>query len=299
MRNQVKQTTFGAMMLAIVGVFLTLNTLSAGLLLAVIPFFVPIPYVFFTKEYGLKAGLVLWFSTLMLGLMITPPHFVVLTLLYGMIGIVYGEGVRRKLNDKYLFFTSFIGIIIVYLVTMFLFGAIFEFNILEQIDQVVKLVRTMSVVDSTSLTSLVTFIFLLSIILQGVLEAFVIHMLCTILFLYLKHEPVRRVKLSSIQYPAYLGVISAGFMLLMFKVQDFPQLQPIQLAIKFLGALGFFYLSYLGLLAFYKNPRFYKWRVYSIIMFIFTLSIFAPIHIGIGLFTSLSGYWRDEHERKI
>lgn len=299
MRNQVKQTTLGAMMLAIVGVFLTLNTLSAGLLLAVIPFIVPIPYVFFTKEYGFKAGLVLWFSTLMLGLIITPPHFVVLTLLYAMIGIIYGEGVRQKLNDKLLFFVSFIGTIIVYLITMFIFGAIFEFNILDQINQTVELVRSIHVIDSASITGLVTFIFLLSIILQGVLEAFVIHMLCTILFIYLKHEPVKRVKLSSIQYPSYLGLISAALILLMFKVDDYPALEQYQLAIKFLGALGFFYLSYLGLLAFYKNPRFYKWRVYSIIMFIFTLSIFAPIHIGIGLFTSLSGYWRDEHERKI
>lgn len=299
MRNQVKQTTLGAMMLAIVGVFLTLNTLSAGLLLAVIPFFVPIPYVFFTKEYGFKAGLVLWFSTLMLGLIITPPHFVVLTLLYAMIGIIYGEGVRQKLNDKLLFFVSFIGTIIVYLITMFIFGAIFEFNILDQINQAVELVRSMTVIDSASITGLVTFIFLLSIILQGVLEAFVIHMLCTVLFIYLKHEPVKRVKLSSIQYPSYLGLISAALILLMFKVDEYPALEQYQLAIKFLGALGFFYLSYLGLLAFYKNPRFYKWRVYSIIMFIFTLSIFAPIHIGIGLFTSLSGYWRDEHERKI
>ncbi len=297
MRNQVKQTTLGAMMLAIVGVFLTLNTLSAGLLLAVIPFIVPIPYVFFTKEYGFKAGLVLWFSTLMLGLIITPPHFVVLTLLYAMIGIIYGEGVRQKLNDKLLFFVSFIGTIIVYLITMFIFGAIFEFNILDQINQTVELVRSIYVIDSASITGLVTFIFLLSIILQGVLEAFVIHMLCTILFIYLKHEPVKRVKLSSIQYPSYLGLISAALILLMFKVDDYPALEQYQLAIKFLGALGFFYLSYLGLLAFYKNPRFYKWRVYSIIMFIFTLSIFAPIHIGIGLFTSLSGYWRDEHER--
>lgn len=297
MRNQVKQTTLGAMMLAIVGVFLTLNTLSAGLLLAVIPFIVPIPYVFFTKEYGFKAGLVLWFSTLMLGLIITPPHFVVLTLLYAMIGIIYGEGVRQKLNDKLLFFVSFIGTIIVYLITMFIFGAIFEFNILDQINQTVELVRSIYVIDSASITGLVTFIFLLSIILQGVLEAFVIHMLCTILFIYLKHEPVKRVKLSSIQYPSYLGLISAALILLMFKVDDYPALEQYQLAIKFLGALGFFYLSYLGLLAFYKNPRFYKWRVYSIMMFIFTLSIFAPIHIGIGLFTSLSGYWRDEHER--
>lgn len=287
-------------MLALVGIILTINTMSAGLALATFSFFVPIPYVFYTKEYTWKYGIVLLFATIILGIMIAPIEQVILCVLYGSLGVIYGEGVRRKLSDKVLFFMTFIGTIIVYFITIILFGTIYGYDVLKEISTTTELVRGMIsnqvVVDPTLLANLVFFIFFVSLILQAALEAIVIHLLSTILFMYLKHPPVKRIKLSEVQYPYLGGVMSAALFLFMIYTQNNQVFSDYKLIIGFFGSMGFVYLAYLGLLFFSKSKRFSKWKVYSIILFIFTLSFYAPIHLGIGLFTSLSGFWRQTHE---
>lgn len=299
-QNEVKKITLGAMMLALIGVLLLFNTLSAGLVLGIISFVVPIPYIFYTREYGLKAGLILLFSNLVMGLVIAPIEQVVLCILYGIIGIIYGYGVFKGLNDKIIFFFTLIGTIIVYIITMILFGAIFGYDIASEIKFLVDMVNDMyggqTGLQTSVLNNLASFTFFLFIVFQAVLEAFVIHMLATLLFMYLKKPLPKKVKFIDVQYPSYLAIGSALLFLLMIYAQNYNVYPEYQYLFKFLGSLGFAYLSYLGLLFFYKSKRFSKWKLYSIIIFILTLASYAPLHLAIGLFTSLSGFWRTPNE---
>lgn len=297
--NDVKKITMGAMMLAILGITMLANTMTAGLVMATIPFFVPIPFILYTREYSFKAGFVLLASTFILGITLAPIEQVILVVLYGLIGVVYGEGVRRNFSDKVLLIVTFLLTIVIYFVTIVAFSALFGYDLNSMINETLKLAKQFlpsAGYSEASLFNMVVYISFLGIILQGVLEAFVIHMLTTILFLYLKKPAVRKVRLRDVEYPSSVGIISAGLFVLMLYSQQNQVFSEYQMIINFLGTLGFFILSYLGLLFFYKSKQFSKWKVYSIIIFIFTFSFYAPLHMGIGLFTSVSGFWRKSHE---
>lgn len=284
-------------MLALYGIVMTLDTMSAGFLLTTIPFLIPIPFIFYTREYGFKAGLTVAFSALILGILLAPIHQVILAIVYVLIGVVYGWGVRKDFNDKVLIFITFGFVLIITLITVILLGQLFGYNILSEMKLITELAKEILGESSSQITpSLFSFIFMISLVLQSMLEAYVIHMLSLILFLYLKKKPVRRVKLVNIKYPQILGLISAGLFLLMLYFNYQPLNPEVQLAITFIGSVGYAYLAYLGLLFFYKDKRFNKWSIYSIILFIFTLSFYTPVHLVIGLFTSLSGVWRKTDE---
>lgn len=287
-------------MLALIGVALLMNTMSGGLVLTMLPFLLPIPFMLYTREYGITLGFAVLFSALILGILLTPIEYALITVMYGLIGVVYGEGLKRDLNDKQLFFITFSLTLIIYFITTILFGALFGYNVLSEIDEVTKI--TMGAMPGNPQLSVsrirdVAFmVVLLMYVFQAVLEAYVIGTLSHIISLYLKKPTPRKVKLIDLEYPPLLGVLSAFFFLSMLYVNKHPEYESIKLITGFLGITGYAYLTYLGLLFFRKDKRFSKWRLYSIIIFIFTMAIYSPIHMGIGLFSSLSNTWRKPHE---
>ena len=295
--NQVRKQTLGAMMLALYGIVMAMDTMSAGFLLSTIPFLLPIPFVLYTREYGLSAGLTVATSAFILGFFLAPFYQVILAVMYVLIGVIYGWGINKDLNDKQLLFITFGFVLIITLVTVILMGAIFGYDLLSEIQSVIDMARSI-LGDQIELLdpNIFMFTFMIALLLQSILEAYVIHMLSTIVFLYMKKKPARKVKLRDINYPASLSILSALALLLMMYVNNQEILQDYQLIISFIGTIGFMYLSYLGLLFFYKDKRFNKWAIYSIIIFILTISFYAPIHLAIGLFTSLSGVWRNSDE---
>lgn len=294
---QIRQITMGAMILALYGIVLGFDTLSAGFLITTIPFLLPIPFVLYTREFGFSSGMSVVLGAVFIGLFFAPFYQVILAIMYAIIGVVYGWGVRNDLNDKQLMFMTFGFVAIITLITTIIFGAIYGYNLIEELQDVIEISRSI-VGDAVNRISENMFMFILmfSLLLMSILEAFVIHMLSTLTFLYMKLKPARKVRFRDIQYPMWLGILSAIAFLVMMAVQSKNLFPDHRMLISFLGTTGFLYLSFLGLLYFYKNPRFNKWAIYSIMIYIFTLTFYSPIHLGIGLFTSVSGVWRKSYE---
>lgn len=298
-KNNIQQITKGAMLSAIIGVFMLLNTMTSLTLFAIFPYLIPIPFILYTKEYGYPQGIVMLVVVFILGIFLTPIEQVFLVAMYGTIGIVYGDLAKRNFSDKPIILLTFVGTIIIYAIMMFLFSSIYGFDIIGEMKQLTALVNEMMQARPELLPSIqkmIRPIVLMSFVMSAFLEAIVIHYLVNILFLFLKIKPIPKVKWSQVKYPQALGLLAAVMALGGLWADQNKLLKNNSEIMLFLSILGFVYLGFLGLIFFYSQEKLKRFRLYSIIVLLFTLDFYAPVHVGIGLFTSITNYWRKGHE---
>ncbi len=298
-KNKIQQITKGAMLSAIIGVFMLLNTMTSLTLFAILPYLIPIPFILYAKEYGYPQGIIMLFVVFVIGIFLTPIEQVFIVAMYGSIGVVYGDLAKRNLNDKPLILFTFLGTIVVYAVMMFLFSSIYGFDIVGEMNQLKALVTEMLQATPELLSTMLKMIrpiVILSFITSAFLEAIVIHYLANILFLFLKIKPITKVKWSQVKYPQALGLLAAAMALGGTWADQNKVIKENSEILLFLSIIGFVYLGFLGFIFFYSQEKFKRFRFYSIIVLLFTLDLYAPIHIGIGLFTSVTNYWRKRND---
>ncbi len=74
MNNSVRKITDGAMMVALIGLFLFINRQLAGLLDLYAAWLVPLPMVMYAVKYGWKSALLPFVSVIFLSLVIAGPQ---------------------------------------------------------------------------------------------------------------------------------------------------------------------------------------------------------------------------------
>lgn len=297
-KNNIKQITKGAMLSAIIGVFMLLNTMTSLTLFAIFPYLIPIPFILYAKEYGYLQGIIMLVVVFIIGIFLTPIEQVFIVAMYGSIGIVYGDLAKRNFRDKPLILFTFVGTLIIYAIMMFLFSSLYGFDIVGEMTQLKALVTEMFQATPELLPSIhkmIRPIVLFSFVSSAFLEAIVIHYFVNILFIFLKIKAIIKVKWSQVKYPQALGIIAATMALGGLWVDNNKLLANSEIPL-FLSIIGFVYLGFLGFLFFYSQEKFKRVRFYSIIVLLFTLDFYAPVHTGIGLFTSITNYWRKRHD---
>lgn len=216
MNNSVRKITDGAMMVAIVGMFVLLDRQLANLLMVYAIWLVPLPMVMYSVKYGWKSAMIPFVSLVFLSLIIGGPQTLFYILSSSVCGIVYGQGVRSGWNNLRLLITTMMFTIFSNLITTVLFASFFGYDIAMEISELGKTMTQMTGPGSAlqlnlpqelDLNSLLKTVLVLGCILTGVMEGLIVHLLSNFLLKRMKIKVAPPKPLSQLMMPKWCGYV--------------------------------------------------------------------------------------------
>ncbi|QIK68927.1 DUF2232 domain-containing protein [Erysipelothrix sp. HDW6C] len=129
MRNT-KHITAGAMTIALTGIIIFMERITAGFFMS----FLSLPLIVYGYFYSLKSSIPVYFSCIFMAFIITgfPPTIIQMTG-YGLVGLVSIFATEKRMTRQRTFVLMSLAIIPVYAVMVGFFGAAFGFAIPEMI----------------------------------------------------------------------------------------------------------------------------------------------------------------------
>ncbi len=265
MNRNVKKITEGAMIVALYGLFLFLNTQTAGILVYNFLFVLPIPMVIYSVRHDTKYSVVVAISVLILTFMIS----MIQTLFYIgaslILGVVYGSLAKTKKSNGYLLSVAVIIGIVVNILTGIVFASFFglDFNVMmaEYENLMNSFFKDTLSNLSVDIGSFLLMAAVLGIMLTGVLEGILVHLLSKIVLKRLKVEvdpikPLSMWKRSKLM--GYLSFIffSCGIFISYVKINETTTLIIMCLQLLSIGYLmtyGFIATTLYGAVRFKRN----------------------------------------------
>ena len=291
MNNSVRKITDGAMMVAIVGLFLFINRQLAGMLDIYASWLVPLPMVMYAVKYGWKSAMVPFASVIFLSFIIAGPQTWFYIISASICGIVYGHGVKSGWNNMRLLLTTMVFTICSNLITTVLFASFFGYDIAMEMAEMGKMMtqftenRHMVLPANLDITGFLKMIFILSAVLTGILEGMIVHLLSNFMLKRMKIKVAPPKPLSEIMIPKWLGYVC----FLLFIGSNFTAvlggLPPIVLEIIMIGgvigALILLFFGYIcclvyGAVRYHKNIGFIV-IIVTILLLPFMLPLLAVI----------------------
>ncbi|MFV0480151.1 MAG: DUF2232 domain-containing protein [Anaerorhabdus sp.] len=251
MNKEVRKITEGAMMLAIIGVLLLMNRQFFGL---VESFFwiIPLPMVFFSAKYGLKASTIPLFGVVFLTFLFGTMTSIFFFCSMSICGAIYGAGVRKQYSREKLLLFCIVWLIFANLMTTVLFASFFGYNIVEEIAfleaSLTQLGVTLGFPGRDSATILFQ-LYVASTVLYGVLSGIVLHILSLQMLKRLRFDVAILQKNTGWIAPWWSGPLALGMVFLGNALALMPSVPSDVLGVAFsLMSLSVFYLVYFGLL---------------------------------------------------
>lgn len=256
MNRKVRKITDGAMMLAIVGVFLLINRQTAGFLEGMIMYILPLPMVFYGMKYGIRDSIVVAVAGILLSMLLSTPSSLAYTVAAFLIGMIYGDGIyRKKPMRRTLLLSMAVGALAEVLI-MVVFAGVFGYDLNADVSTMKEFFNQMSEqsgVDFSSvfnLDQLIMELIVISSILTGVLEVIITHFLAKLMMRRMHMQTEADVPVSE-YYPAkwtgWAGL--AGVVLYYYSVAKPLSNDTLQMVIQSIGMIAVFYLFIWGIIA--------------------------------------------------
>jgi uncharacterized protein YybS (DUF2232 family) len=212
MKKQVRTVTEGAMMLAIVGVFLYINRVSGAMLDGVLAFVMPLPAIFYIAKYGIKQGLILSFSMAIIGLILATPISLFYVMTAIVVGLVYGYGINKDKDNGWLLIWTTILTAISFFIEMVLLAKMFGYDFNTEVSTLVITLKEMGVTNlPANIETLVISIYPMAMLMAAFAQALITHIFSIILLKRLKIKTRSMKPLSQIILPRkFAYVLSVG-----------------------------------------------------------------------------------------
>ena len=306
MDSNVKKITFGAMMVAMVGVMLVINRQFANFFELYFLFIMPIPLIVFRVKYDLKFSIITAFSMIILSLLISFPTTVFYVISASVIGLVYGSLLKKDYSNLTLIITSILFSIIVNVFVAIIFSAFFGLDFRETIRQtheIIKYTMQLSGVDiAVDLNILSVVISTLIILLTGVIEGLLIHVSANLVLRKLKVK-IRPIKpIIEWELNKYLAYAFMFFYVLfgLVNVIDLPDVY--QYVIIVLGLIssgvlmmfGYIGIVVFGLILYKKNIS-----IIIILLTVFLSIIMLPLLVIFGFVYCVTDLKKDLIRREL
>lgn len=208
MNNQTKRITEGAMMVALVGAMLFVNRQFANMIEFLMYWILTFPILIYTAKYGVRYGIVTSVCMLLLSFMISSPTTIFYLFCCVVVGVVYGEGVRRKWKNGTLLTLTGIFTLISYVLTTIVFATIFGYDPSEDVEMVQTLMQFFNVdLGVVNMNQIVGAVVVITAVVMSVLQTICIHLLSHLLMQRLKIETMPMKSLFDIHVPRYWGII--------------------------------------------------------------------------------------------
>lgn len=202
MKSKTRAISEGAMMLAITGMLLIMNRQFAGMF-ETLMFVLSVPITIYTVKYGMNMGITLSVSASLLSFMFATPTSIFYLISSIFIGLAYAFGVLHNWKNGWLLFISVLGNLIVTIITVIIMGAIFGYDIEEEIKLFSELVPDVGSMDIQSIVTIVVFLSYLGI---AIMQAMIIHMISIEMMKRFKIKVIQMKNVFDLQFPKWSAV---------------------------------------------------------------------------------------------
>lgn len=207
MNNKVKALTQGALMVALMGVFLVINRQTGEMLEFYGAFILPLPLIVYASQYGGKASMIPLVAITLLSMMIGLPTSVFTVLHASITGVIYGYGVYHRKSDRFLLGTITVATIIYYVVTTWLLASIFNIDLQAEALSIINFIQSQGYTNimGMSMVKAVSYLLPNLIIFTAILQALLIHMLARVLLNRLHLVLMPAITFYQLIIPKWLG----------------------------------------------------------------------------------------------
>lgn len=291
-----KKIVQGAAIAALCGILSILNTYTGGFFDLFIYYFIVIYIAWYGYQYRLKDTALVFLCSLIVVFFTGIPTFIIQTFAYGLIGIFIGEALQRKVSGTWLLLGTFVLCLLNNVMIYTVLSALFEIDLIGEMTLLYNELTQLTHVD-ISLQLFLSFIPLVLAILS-VLETYVIHLLCQLVFRKLKIDYPKNFHISQLKMPYSVGLILLAFIGIGVVLLRFVKTANIfgQYCL-FIGLIGLMVQGYalLNYFAIVKNLRYFI--ILGVFLFFIPLGIYIYIILGfLDIFTPVRNHIKTETE---
>lgn len=181
--------TQAGLFVAIYAIFFLVSRFSGGILESLLFFLLPLPLIIFVTNYGIKWATIPFVAVALIGFAINPISTIFYVLTANILGIFYGEMVRKNTSSKVLCLLSIIVSCIVEVLTSLVFADLLGYDINTEIKEIYVLILKVFHIYSENeiiLNKLILATIPLFILVLGFIEGFVTHCFASIVLSKLK-----------------------------------------------------------------------------------------------------------------
>ncbi len=205
MNTKTREITEGAMVVAIMGVFLLVDKYLANTLQAYLFFLMPLPTLIYSAKYGLKKSIVTVICVILAGFIVASDSFLTI-IIYAILGQVYGSGVYAKKSNNWLLISAFAVCLVEYVISMIIIPIMYGMDIYAEMEAITEMMQSASTLgDPDMIAGVLKKLFPAALILSALLEALLVHILSHLILKRLRIEVPELTKLGYITMPTWLG----------------------------------------------------------------------------------------------
>ena len=215
MDNNVRKLTDGALMLAIIGIFVLADVQLAGVLTGYSAFLVPLPLALYGVKYGQKDGMIVLIAASLLAMMLGGFTKLFYIASYGICGLYYGDGVKQHKDMANVIIVTCLIAIFSNAMTTVVLASVFGYDLLGYIaiyTDILDKIGYAQLVGASDISSVIKSIIVFTTIFLGICEGFIIHFCCKLLLARLKYK-VPKVDFSHLKAGRWSGYLAiTGFL---------------------------------------------------------------------------------------
>ena len=296
--NNTKKLTTGAMLLAIIGALMLIDRQLSYMFEIFIIMMMPVVIIIYSTMYDIREGAILSVCILILTFILGNPGYAFVNVPIAVIvGLGYSFGIKKNLSQKKLMIIAMLLFLIGEVVSAFIVSPLLGLSIADQISSIQTMyteafkqagaAETLNVYASMgiNLSNLIRVAFVLSILLVGIMEGFIIHVVALFLLNRFKIKTVDKgtvipFSLSPlVSYICFIGFAS-------LYVMNFINSETIKLlliVISMICGTILFYYGYIFIVAYIKkisDRKVSALLLIIVVIFTFPLSFIITVIIG-------------------
>ena len=260
MTNKTRQLTTGAMFTAIFALLLLVDRQTGSAFEELLMFLMPIPMVGFSSGYGFKASLPVWIAMSLISVIFSTPMGIFYAVTESLIGMVIGSRIFAKKDATLTLLISMGLSALANVLNTIVLAVFFGYNLSDSVTEFQEMLqKTMDMVQTNEQTaaamasimdpSYLMRILILSTIVLGLLQGFVIFEMSLLILRRLKFQ-VPAPKSVFLYYPPFWsGLLGFGLFLLSYLTQLQTLSDNVKSIIQMVSLCGYLYLVCIGFIA--------------------------------------------------
>ena len=289
MNQNVRKITKGAMMVALIGVFMLIDRQFQGTFSSMFVFLLPLPMVYFGAKYGLRDSLMVLAAIIFVAFIFASPFAVFFFVAEAIIGLVYGCGIYQNVESKRLLLRTMVlgGLteLLAVVINVAIFGVSFDQLVLELRQTFDMMQKSMGLTVNTNvdINVLLRNVFFVSTLMLGVLEAIVTHISSRLLLKRLRMKVPESTPLYLYFPPKWIGYVAlVGMFGYLYVGSGYIKTEPALTIVSALGTFAYFYLTAMGVVGLLvmiglmaKESR----KILTFVVFILAIVLSFPVAI--------------------
>jgi len=193
-RKQTRRIVEGAFMLAILGVFIVIDSYTAGMFNLFLYFLIPLPFIWYGYTYQSKDLLILTFCSIVLGLFLGLPETIFYLICGSLISIIATYGIEKKVSSGIMFLMIISMTIVSNILLYTLFAKLFGYNLITEFESMYRFVKeNIRFIEITqSYEVMLKTVLPLLVVVLGIIEGYIFMSLLSIVLNRLKIPFVKK-----------------------------------------------------------------------------------------------------------